>query len=296
MHRRGPSEMGEQVKQSMTGAPPLARERLTAALAGEPPRMDQMALAIATLGDAGLDTDAVLAQLDALAERVRAHLGTQGQPATLAERVGALRQVLAVEEGFCGDAEHYFMPENSFLPAVLERRRGLPITLSILYVEVARRCGLPLFGVSFPGHFLVAAREGEELVVMDPFHRGRPLDGPALEALLRRMAPELKLCPALLAPATVDQVAYRMLANLRKVYLEKQDAERALAVVDLLLVLAPDHPGELRTRAALLACMGAWRAALADVEHCLSLTPDAPDRERLESMAEQLRARAALLN
>jgi regulator of sirC expression with transglutaminase-like and TPR domain len=284
------------VKSCTPYGPPLARERLKAALAAQPPRLDQMALAIATLEEPELDCAPALATLDALAARVEALLVQLGRPSGLLERVAALRHVLAVEEGFVGEAKDYLCPENSFLPRVLERRRGLPITLSLLYVEVGRRCGLPLYGVSFPGHFLVAAREGDELLVLDPFHRGRSLDEAALEGLLQRMAPEMQLCSALLAPATVDQVAYRMLANLRRVYLERQDAPRALAVVELLLMLAPDHPGELRTRAKLLACLGAFRAALADVERCLALTPDVPDRSRLERFAEELRARADLLN
>jgi regulator of sirC expression with transglutaminase-like and TPR domain len=287
---------GERVKPWTSYGCPLARERLAAALTSQPPRLDLMAVAIATLHDPELDADALLAQLDALGARVRAHLAEAPPDTPLEARLGALRRVLVDEEGFSGDSERYFAPDNSFLPKVLERRRGLPITLGLLYVEVGRRAGLPLYGVSFPGHFLVAAGEGEERVVIDPFHQGRVMDWMALQGLLRRMAPEMELCPALLAPATVDQVAYRMLGNLRRVYLEKQDAQRALPVVDLLLQLAPDHPGELRTRAALLACLGAWRAALDDVERCLQLTPDAPDRDRLESMADQLRARTALLN
>ncbi|MCI0573551.1 MAG: transglutaminase-like domain-containing protein [Myxococcaceae bacterium] len=276
--------------------PPRARERLLAALRSEPPRLDGMALAIATLEKPDLEPGPVLAQLDALAARVQALIAQLEHPDGLVERMAALRHVLAVEEGFTGDAQDYLAPENIFLPRVLERRKGLPITLSVLYVEVGRRCGLPLFGVSFPGHFLVAAREGEEVVVLDPFHRGRSLDEAALTVLLRKMAPELELCPALLAPASADQIAYRILGNLRRAYLERQDAARALEVVELLLLLEPDHPGELRTRAMLLACMGAFRAALADVQRCLMLMPDAPDRPRLERMAEELRQRSELLN
>jgi regulator of sirC expression with transglutaminase-like and TPR domain len=100
----------------------------------------------------------------------------------------------------------------------------------------------------------------------------------------------------MLSPAPVELITYRMLSNLRRVYLERDESERGLAVVDLLLMLAPNHPGELRTRAALLANLGAYRAALKDVERCLELSPEAPDRDRLELTARELRERAELLN
>ena len=114
--------------------------------------------------------------------------------------------------------------------------------------------------------------------------------------LLERVAPQLKFNPSMLAPAPVELITYRMLSNLRRVFLEREEFERGLAVVDLLLMLAPNHPVELRTRAALLANLGAYRAALKDVERCMELSPDAPDRDRLELTARELRERAELLN
>ncbi|MBZ4418185.1 SirB1 family protein [Myxococcus sp. RHSTA-1-4] len=274
----------------------MARERLVSALAAEPPRLDLAALAIATLGSPALDAPGCLHMLDVLACRVQVEAERLTEKGEALAPLRALRHVLADIEGFRGNEEDYHSPENSFLDQVLERKVGLPITLSVVYLEVARRAGISLYGVPFPGHFLVAHDAGDHKLVMDPFHHGDILTEHGCEELLKRVAPQLKFDRAMLAPAPVELITYRMLSNLRRVYLGREDCERGLAVVDLLLLLAPDHPGELRTRAALLANLGAYRAALKDVERCLELSPEAPDRDRLELTARELRERAALLN
>ncbi|QSQ18259.1 MULTISPECIES: SirB1 family protein [Myxococcus] len=274
----------------------MARERLVSALAAEPPRLDLAALAIATLDRPELDAPACLHVLDVLACRVQVETERLKERGEALAPLRALRHVLSDIEGFRGNEDDYHAPDNSFLDQVLERKLGLPITLSVVYLEVARRAGIPLYGVPFPGHFLVAHDAGDHKLVMDPFHDGDILTEHGCEELLKRVAPQLKFDRAMLAPAPVELIAYRMLSNLRRVYLGREDRERGLAVVDLLLLLAPDHPGELRTRAALLANLGAYRAALRDVERCLELSPEAPDRERLELTARELRERASLLN
>lgn len=266
------------------------------ALAADPPRLDLAALAIATLDNPSLDAAACLHTLDALAVRVQVEVERHLDEGPSLARLRALRHVLADIEGFRGNDKDYYLPANSFLDHVLEHKVGLPITLSVVYLEVARRAGIPLFGVAFPGHFLVACNTGGHKLVIDPFHDGDILTETGCEELLKRVAPQLRFDPAKLTPAPVELITYRMLSNLKRVYLELEDAERALAVVDLLLMLAPDHPGELRTRAVLLSKVGAFRAALKDVERCVELSPEAPDRERLEVMAKELRERMANLN
>src|SRR5262249_20331390 len=157
-----------------------------------------------------------------------------------------LQQVLGQEEGLRGNEENYDAPENSFLNVVLERKVGLPITLSIIYVETARRCGIPLFGVSLPGHFVVAVNMGGRKLVMDPFCRGQFLNRAGCEALLRRTAPSVRFSSKMIVPTPPRSIAYRMLSNLKASYLKRSDGERALQVVEHLLALAPDHPTELR--------------------------------------------------
>lgn len=275
---------------------PLARERLVSALAADPPRLDLAALAIATLANPALDTSACLHTLDMLAARVSVEVERQFEQGESLSRLRALRHVLADIEGFRGNEKDYFSPNNSFLDHVLAHKVGLPITLSVVYLEVARRAGIPLYGVAFPGHFLVACNAGDHKLVIDPFHNGDILTEHGCEELLKRVAPQLRFDSAKLAPAPVELITYRMLSNLKRVYLERDDAERGLTVVDLLLLLAPDHPGELRTRALLLMKVGAFRASLKDVDRCLELSPDAPDRERLELLSKELRERLDQLN
>lgn len=284
------------MSQETSFSPARARERLVTALAAEPPRLDLAALAIATLHHPEMDPGACLHTLDALAARVQVEVARLEEQGAALAGLEALRHVLADVEGFRGNEEDYHAPENSFLDVVLERKVGLPITLSVVYLEVARRAGIPLHGVSFPGHFLVSHELSGQRVILDPFHHGRLLTEQGCRELLRHLAPHLSFEPAMLAPAPVELIAYRMLSNLRRVYLERTELEQALAVVDMLLMLAPDHPGELRTRAVLLASLGAWRAALEDVERALALAPQSQDRPWLEGMARELRLRADMLN
>ncbi|MEN9797755.1 MAG: hypothetical protein RL653_1451 [Pseudomonadota bacterium] len=266
--------------------PEPARSLLARARATE--RLDLAALAVASL-DGAVDEHAVEARLQGLAERVKAAAGTDG--------LDALVRVLAEEEGFRGDTERYDAPENSYLPQVLERRRGLPILLATVYVDVARRAGLPLHAVNFPGHVVVAAPcEVGFPRVLDPFHGGQLLTRSACEALLRRMAPHLSFDVSLLAPADVQTLAARMLHNLRRYHLREKELSRALAVQSLVMELLPDHPAELRLRASMLASLGASRAALKDLDLCLALHPDSPDRAEVERAREALRERVERLN
>jgi regulator of sirC expression with transglutaminase-like and TPR domain len=168
--------------------------------------------------------------------------------------------------------------------------------LSVVYLEVARRAGLSLVGVSFPAHFLIATPGPGERLVLDPYNHGRLLTGNGCEELLARVAPAVRFSPRLLSAASVQTIATRMLSNLKRSYLARGDGERALTVVDLLLMLAPDHPGELRVRAGILSALGAYQAALVDVERCLELSPDAPDQRHLRLAARTLKQRVDYLN
>jgi len=270
-----------------------ARALLADALGAEPPRLDLAACAVAALNDETLDVNRILSILDGYGDRVRAH-GPEKLDAL--GKVQALRRVLSDEEGFWGDTESYESPENSFLDRVLARKKGLPITLAVVYLEVARRAGIPLFGVSFPGHFLVACPSEEGKLVVDPFQGGTILTEAGCQDLLARVAPQVKFQPRLLSAAPVKVIAWRMLTNVKRAWLERADGERAARAVDLLLALHPDHPGELRARATILSALGAYKAALADVERCLKLSPDAPDQIQLEMTAQALRHRLELLN
>ncbi len=272
---------------------PRAEELLDEALSAQPERLDLAAFAVAALESPTLEVDRYLARLEALSERVTARrTGTWGA----LEQLAALHHVLVVEEGFRGNESDYGDPLNSLLDAVMERKVGIPISLSVLWMEVARRAGIALYGVGFPGHFLVGLDDADgRRFVADPFHHGRVLSPDDCSALLRKAVPNALVSEDLFQPAPVRAITWRMLTNLKRLYFAKGDQTRALKVEDLLLRLAPDHPGELRARAALLSSLGAYKAALADVERVLQLGP-APDAPALHAAARALRERLAFVN
>jgi len=176
---------------------------------------------------------ATLDQLAAEAEQARDEL----QDRSFAS-ARAVTRVLFVERGFRGNADDYYDPRNSFLHEVLDRRVGIPITLSILYMEVARRIGLTVTGVGFPGHFLIRAYDGDRAVVIDPFNGGAVLGKDDLQALLTRVVgPDAKLEPSVLAPVSKPQILTRMLVNLAGVYGKRGDLFRSLEVLERLHLL-----------------------------------------------------------
>lgn len=213
---------------------------LHAALRAEPPRLDHVALAIARLDDEPCDDDAVIAQLDTWGERVRT--AARGSTAVGME---ALESILAGEADLHGDEDDYDDPRNSFLPRVLERRRGLPILLSLVYVEVARRAELPLYPLALPGHFVVAydMRPGSA-VVLDPFARAQILTRAELEPIVRRGGQRLDA--AFFTPAPARAIAVRMLRNLVGSYRRRNRHDKLRAAAALLLSFEPDDATTIR--------------------------------------------------
>ncbi len=193
-----------------------------------------------------LDVEGQLARFDWLAERVR-RLGAKLK----LPRAEALRVALAEEQGFHGNRENYADPCNSFLNDVLDRRTGIPITLSMIYIETARRLGWEAYGVNFPGHFLMAVIEIDaQRKIVDPFNGGKILTQDDCAHLAGRMSGgKLPFSEQLLEPAPPSRIVYRLLSNLKRIYTSAPvDPQKALAIVERLLVLAPDSDGDLRDR------------------------------------------------
>lgn len=211
-----------------------------------------------------------------------------------------LNQYLFDEQGFAGNMENYSDPRNSYLNEVLDRRVGIPITLSVVYMEVGWRLGVPLEGVSFPGHFLVkfSHRDGE--VVLDPFFKGISLSEKALEGRLRHLlgsdVPARDFLPHLLAGATKKETLVRMLRNLKAIYLKHEDQLRALSCTDRILAVVPNNAQELRERGELYDRLECPRAAVADFARYLELTPEAEDADDVRRRLVELRASALRLN
>lgn len=270
-----------------------------AALAAE----DGLDLARACLGICedrypGLDPAGSLARLEAMARTIRGRLPAD---AFAEQRVAALNHHLFAEEGFRGNAEDYYDPRNSYLNEVLERRTGIPITLSIVYLEVGRRIGLALRGVSFPGHFMVKLRVRRGDLVLDPYAGGVPRAPAELRELLGRVLPPAAAADALslapyLEPAAPRDILVRVLRNLKAIYVKGADTERALQVMNRIIALAPCAAEERRDRGALYAELGAVRAAAEDLQAYLRLRPLAPDADVVRERAVELAAACARLN
>jgi regulator of sirC expression with transglutaminase-like and TPR domain len=201
--------------------------------------LDVAALLISEWAYDALDIGHYRARLDELAGAVRRNLEA-GPGGTLAP-ILALNEVLFEELGFCGNEEDYYDPRNSFLNEVIDRRVGIPISLSVMYMEVARRLGVIMSGVGFPGHFLVRYDYNGATVIIDPYGQGRTLDASDLEALLAHAAPDLELEADMLAPASKRQILLRMLTNLAGIYDTRSDVLRSLEVVERMHALYPDN-------------------------------------------------------
>ena len=208
-----------------------------------------------------------------------------------------LREFLFEEEGFTGNVDDYHDPRNSCLNDVLERRMGIPITLSVIMMEVGRRLGLKIVGVGLPGHFVVRAEVGSEPVLLDPFDGGALLTHErAADLVARAVGRRIPLTEAHFAPASKRQILSRMLMNLRGIYCRREEWAKALAVFDRLLAADDRAVVHRRDRGTVLLKLGRPHQAAADWERYLRECPGAEDAERVRDDLRRLRARLASMN
>jgi regulator of sirC expression with transglutaminase-like and TPR domain len=249
-----------------------------------------------------LDVDRYLGDIERMAIRLRARLPQAGGAE---EAVVALNQFLYSDLGYWGNTEDYYDPRNSYLNEVLERRTGIPITLGILYMELGRRVGLPLEGISFPGHFLVRLRLRGGTLVLDPFSGGSPQAEDELRRRLERVIPEQARAgmpvaelplDSFLEPASKRQILARVLRNLKGIYRQADKPERMLEVLNRMLVVSPEASAELRDRGYVYQRLECWRPALKDLTDYLEREPDAPDATDVRASVVDLSARCARLN
>ena len=250
---------------------------LERALSAPGDRIAPAALVIARIEHPHLDARPHLEQLDEFG--VEASRRLEGVE-TARARVNALNRYMFGALGFAADREPCLDPRNNFLNVVLKRRVGIPLTLSIVYIEIGRRAGLPLEGVAFPGHFLVrcaaGSPEAEATLIIDPFNGGKLLSQGDCLALLREHAgEEARWHASLLAPAGRRAIAARMLSNLKRSYVALRSFAQARKAADLLLALDPSAIAELRDRGLLSYHLDDLSAALRDLEKYLALIPKA---------------------
>ena len=236
-------------------------------------------IAIAQDDTPELDVESVLADVDALALRLKSRLAPD---APVPHRLRSLNRYFFEELGFAGNVNDYHDPANSYVPDVLARRRGIPITLALLYMEIAGQIGLHAEGVSFPGHFLVKMRLPQGEVVIDPF-TGQSLSRSDLQERLDMVRDALEVPLGLfLQPASPRAIIGRMLRNLQQIHQGGGDAKRLLAVLDRQVVLEPQDWDTYRRRGDLLAGLGRVEEAAYDWRLYLQHTPDAADADALQ--------------
>ncbi len=252
----------------------------------------EAALLIAAEAYPGLDVDAYLGRLDALAHEARSQIETAMADR---ERVSRLNRFLFVEKGFSGNQKNYYDPRNSFLNHVLDTRTGIPITLAVVYVEVARRLGLSIHGVSFPGHFLVKCVGATEIII-DAFFGQVLSEAQCLQRLRTVLGPQAKLDRRHLQPATTREILVRILGNLKHIYLQASEYRSALACSERILLMSPDSAHELRDRGLMYQRLECYRTAAADLERFLALAPDDESAEAVRTTLVELQRQASQLH
>jgi regulator of sirC expression with transglutaminase-like and TPR domain len=256
----------------------------------------EAALLIAGHGYPDLNVAAYLSRVEELAHMLRMRIG---EDATALERIADLNQFLFGDLGFAANSEDYYDPRNSFLNEVLERRMGIPITLSVIYIELGRKIGLPLQGVSFPGHFLVKCAVPDGAVVLDPYSGGISLGLPELQKRLREVRGgevSRAIIAELLVSASNREIIVRLLRNLKAIYLRGHDLDKALPIMDWIIAAAPEEAPELRDRGMIYQELECPRAALADFEAYLQRSPSGDDVEDIRGRIIELRKDVARLN
>jgi regulator of sirC expression with transglutaminase-like and TPR domain len=257
--------------------------------------MDRAALTIARTEYPAVEFDQYLRRLDELARAVNERLPRIADPG---ETIAALNEVLFGQEGFRGNRDDYYDPRNSFLNNVLERKLGIPITLALVYMEVARRIGFPLFGVGMPGHFLLKHYdvEGRETLI-DAFNRGAIVTARECQNRLDEIySGQLPLQPEFLHSVSRRQMLTRILNNLKNVYMAARNFRKALDVVDLICAIYPRSPEDVKQRALLRYSVGQLRGAIADLEEYLKMSPEASDADEIRQTALSIRRSLARLN
>lgn len=277
----------------------LAAEHWQRIAAAPDPQVNlaEAALVIAAGEYQQLDINGYLGRIKNLAEQFRRRL-RQDIPPT--EIIIALNHYLFEELGFAGNSEEFYDPRNSFLNDVIDRKLGIPITLSILYIEIGRRAGLRLRGVSFPGSFLVKCPVRDGAVVLDPYARGASLSVEDLRQRLRTLRNGAEIAPetvmSMISAASNKEILARILRNLKGIYLNRDEMLKALAAVDRIIAVEPGAAPEFRDRGNIYLKLECFRAALADFRQYLVLEPRADDADAVLRQVSELQQVASRLN
>ncbi len=210
---------------------------------------------------------------------------------SLQSKLDSLADYFANELGFNGNVQDYYSPDNSLLNKVIDTRTGIPITLSILFMRLAESIGLDMYGIGFPGHFLVGITVDDSKVVLDPFNRAEQLNTDKLLELLAKSSTAVENAQQIedyLTPLANRFIIVRLLRNLKNIYIEKQEVMHALTVIEMILSIIPESPGELRDRGMVYHHMEYTQGALTDLQRFIELEPDSNERNVIEALIESL--------
>ena len=256
--------------------------------------LDRAALLIAAEEYPQLAIDTYLAKLDAFARRAREQDDRDGEPF---ERILRVSDLLFNTLGFRGNREDYYDARNSFLNDVIQRGKGIPITLSLILIEVARRIDLKLCGVGMPGHFLAKYDDDELEILIDPFNRGQLISRENCRELIKGMyGSQLSFQPSFLSALSKKQIITRMLHNLKGIYARTADHQKTLSVIERLLLIDPTAAGEIRDRGLIFFSLERYEQARSDLEEYLRCAPDAADAKEIGMRLGELRRRQARFN
>jgi regulator of sirC expression with transglutaminase-like and TPR domain len=247
------------------------------------------AFVIARTAYPDLDESGYRHALQSMAERLRSDLHPGDHPV---EQIEKLNRILFKQEKFKGNRHNYYEPDNSYLNRVMDRKTGIPITLSLIYTEVSRLAGLNIYGIGMPGHFIAALHHETGRILIDPFNKGDILSEETCRKMVGdRLGPRAAFQARWLKPVTSKEIVMRMLRNLKAIYLYLENNAKAFEMLHWLLILDPDAPKERLERGLQYEAMGNTDRAVRDFERYLELRPDAADYGLIRSRIENLKTK-----
>jgi regulator of sirC expression with transglutaminase-like and TPR domain len=262
----------------------------------------EAALLIAAEEYPALDVNLYLERFDLIANSARDRITADADPE---QQISALNFTLFDELGFRGNQESYYDPRNSFINQVIDRRLGIPITLTVVYMEVARRIGFAVYGVGLPSHFIAGHTGDAGEIYIDPFNQGRVLGRAGVEEMFSELTGGVtELNQGLLSPVKTKQIITRMLSNLLNIYLGNYsgagdrytDYARALQTMERIILINPDSPGRIRDYGLLLAANGKMNEAIEELERYLAMVPGSDDAESIRNQINAIRKEQARFN
>ena len=254
------------------------------------------ALLIAAQLQPELDVQHYQHKLDAMAVEMQSRIASGMDEQA---RIQQLNDYFYDELGFGGDKQDYYLPDNSLLNQVIERRRGIPITLAVIYLKLAPAAGLDAYGIGFPGHYLLGVHSSQEDIILDPFDHGQVLEHSQLRNMLQQLTQGMvdeSLLAQNLQPAEKSDTVVRMLRNLKQIYIEAQKVELALSCIEMILSIIPEAPDELRDRGMIYQHIEYTQGAINDLTRYLKLVPDAVERSVIESLLDSLQSQRKSLH